>query len=280
MYENHFPDFSVSDIRYIHNGKEQCVPGKSNGPHVSNHYLFHLILSGKGSLVLNQLKYSLGKGQGFLISPRQLYQYTASTSSPWEYVWFGFGGESAKKILSNSRLTHDDPIYESANWDKLASLILESLETVQSNTTGSLLHCHGLLCLMIAQLVKETELFKPPRNLTYISSTQMNYFHMAITYMQANLAEAFTTSDVAKALSLNRSYFTRIFVQITGIKPTTFINNYRLDNAWHLIRHSETPIGKIAQLVGFSDASYFTSRFKKRYGVTPSVIRAKENKQE
>ena len=60
--------------------------------------------------------------------------------------------------------------------------------------------------------------------------------------------------------------------------PSRFINNYRLDAAWHMLRHSDTPIAKIAQAVGLPDASYFTHRFRARYGLSPSEIRLEGNR--
>ena len=277
-YENYFPDVSFSDIVLLHNGQEQCWPGKVNGPYISDHYLFHLILGGRGVLLLDNCRYSLGKGQGFFIAPGQLYQYSASVEEPWEYLWFGFRGDSIRTLMYNSRLLHTYPIYESPDWKTLAGYMQSSIQAVRDESAGALAYCHGLLFLLIAHLIAQTPLFEETRDVTQQSHIQMHYIYSAIEYVRDNLSNRFTASDVSDALGLNRSYFSRLFTQLCGISPSRFINNYRLDAAWHMLRHSDTPIAKIAQAVGLPDASYFTHRFRARYGLSPSEIRLEGNR--
>ena len=56
--------------------------GHSFGPAKRNHYLFHYIISGTGTLMADNAKgetqtYSIKSGQGFLIFPEQITTYYA-----------------------------------------------------------------------------------------------------------------------------------------------------------------------------------------------------------
>jgi AraC-like DNA-binding protein len=262
----------------LYNGREQCTPCKANGPHVCDCYLFHLIAAGKGTLHLNNRSYSLGAGQGFLIQPGQLFQYTADKEQPWEYLWFGFGGADVSALLYNSRLLHVNPIYESPDWQTLARYMNESLAAVADGGASASIFCHGMLCMLLAHLVQETPMFATPQDVAQFSSVQMRYMRDAVSYIRKNLSSSFTASDVSDALGLNRCYFSRLFTRLCGVSPSRFIANYRLDTAWHILRHSDTQIAEIAQSVGFQDAAYFTRRFQARYDVTPSKVRAEGNR--
>lgn len=277
-YENHFPDISFFNIVLLHNGRECCASGKTTGFSISDHYLFHLVLSGRGRLCIEKQHYSIGQGEGFLIRPGQLYQYIADEKEPWEYLWIGFGGKDVEMLLYNSRLLHTSPIYQSDDWRTLRTYMESSLSAVKKGEAGALVYCQGMLLLIISHLLKNTLLFQEPRDLTKMSDVQMKYVRDAISFIQTHLGTFFTASDVSDALGLNRSYFSRLFTRISGISLSKFIENYRLDSAWHILRHSDTQISKIAQAVGYHDAAYFTRRFQARYGLSPSEVRMEGNK--
>ena len=60
---------------------------------------------------------------------------------------------------------------------------------------------------------------------------------------------------------------------ITGQTPTDFIRNQRLERAAQMLRTTSCSVNEIADLVGFSYASYFTKCFKEKYGVMPKDYR-------
>ena len=67
---NIFPNENFIDLCMYQFGYEQCDPGHSFGPATRNHYLFHYVLSGTGTLMANNSKgetrtYSVKSGQGF-----------------------------------------------------------------------------------------------------------------------------------------------------------------------------------------------------------------------
>ena len=69
-----FKDEHYIDLTIMQYGFEQCKPLHSFGPYVRNNYLFHYVVSGKGTLRANDEKdkmqeYSLEGGSGFIIEP-------------------------------------------------------------------------------------------------------------------------------------------------------------------------------------------------------------------
>jgi transcriptional regulator GlxA family with amidase domain len=68
----------------------------------------------------------------------------------------------------------------------------------------------------------------------------------------------------------------RLFAQ-DGVTFTAFVLEARLDVARGLLRDAATagvPIGRVAFDSGFSDLSYFNRCFRRRFGCTPSEMRA------
>ena len=276
-HENHFPANTISDIVLLYNGNEQCTPGKKTGPTALDHYLFNLVINGKGSLSIDNQSYLLSQGYGFLVRPGQIYECISDIREPLHYEWIGFQGQGVQSILYNSKLVHINPIYHSDEWRALEEYISDSIRAVRGGDPGSLVYCQGMLLLILAHLLKHTFLLPEPKDLTKLTSEQEMYIHQAINYMHQNLSKPFTISNLADALGLNRSYFSRLFSRLCGIPPIRFLENYRLDQAWHLLRHTSMPVAKIANAVGFRDPGYFSKRFTDRYGISPSFLRNSGN---
>ena len=93
-------------------GREQCESGHSYGPMMRTQYLFHYVVSGKGTFRTKNHSYSLTAGQGFMILPDQVTYYQADKETPWEYIWIGFDGIDAAQIVSNLGFTEKTPIFK------------------------------------------------------------------------------------------------------------------------------------------------------------------------
>ena len=69
-----FPNENFVDIGLYQYGWEQCEPSHSFGPAARNHYIFHYVISGTGTLMAddssgNTIKYQVKSGQGFMLFP-------------------------------------------------------------------------------------------------------------------------------------------------------------------------------------------------------------------
>jgi len=87
-----FPLENFIDLGLCQFGREQCSPSHSFGPAARNHFLFHYVLSGVGTLMAQDSDgitqtYSIKSMQGFMIFPGQITTYIADNEIPWEYLW-------------------------------------------------------------------------------------------------------------------------------------------------------------------------------------------------
>ena len=87
------------NLAIFSSGLQSCPPKHSWGPGVRDHYLLHLIVSGKGQYVCNGKTYNVKAGEMFLIKPSQVVHYVADANDPWEYYWVGFNGTEAQRLI-------------------------------------------------------------------------------------------------------------------------------------------------------------------------------------
>jgi len=85
---------------------------------------------------------------------------------------------------------------------------------------------------------------------------------------------AFTGTALAEALGISARYLQRVFAE-TGTTPSRFLIARRLDAAAALLRRLDRPcsITDVALQCGFSDLSYFSHAFRRRFGLPPRSFR-------
>jgi len=76
--------------------------------------------------------------------------------------------------------------------------------------------------------------------------------------------------DFSKPVGCSKSQLYRKLTNLTGKSPNSFIKDYRLQEAFTLLKKQAGNISEIAFETGFNSPSYFSKCFQKRYGHLPS----------
>jgi AraC-like DNA-binding protein len=266
---NIFPNESFIDLGMYQYGYEQCEPGHSFGPVTRNHYLFHYILSGTGTLMADNTKgetktYSVKSGQGFLIFPGQITTYYADRNLPWEYVWIEFDGLRVKEALDLTELSVNSPVYHAQSQAIREQLMSEMLYIVH-HAEESPFHLIGHLYLFLDYLTRSA------KSKRLVSSSKMSdyYIKEAINYIEQNFQNDITIEDIAAVSGINRSYFGKIFRNSVGRSPQEFLMNYRMVKATELLKLTSLSIADIGSAVGYENPLHFSRAFKTIYGISP-----------
>lgn len=91
--------------------------------------------------------------------------------------------------------------------------------------------------------------------------------------MEARLAESIPLADLAAAVSLSVSQFSRQFKVSTGETPHRFLMRLRAEAAYRLLRSSTLPIPEVATRCGFSHQEHLTRVLRVQSGLTPAAVR-------
>ena len=266
---NIFPNENFIDLCMYQFGYEQCDPGHSFGPATRNHYLFHYILSGTGTLMADDSKgvtqtYSIKSMQGFMIFPNQITTYVADKQLPWEYVWLEFDGLRVKSLLDTIGLSLDKPVYHARNKSLREDMANEMLY-ISRHKDESPFHLIGHLYLFLDYLLRSAA----DEQLEHGSKLREFYIHEALTYIEHNFQNEITIEDIAGVCGLNRTYFGKIFKEALGKTPQEFLLNYRMLKAAELLKLTSLSIGDVGLAVGYANQMHFSRAFKNNYGISP-----------
>lgn len=92
-------------------------------------------------------------------------------------------------------------------------------------------------------------------------------------YIDNNLSKEITRSELAKLVFMNPDYLGTIFKEELHCSITIYIQNKRLSKAKQLLRETDYPISKIAEMVGYDNISYFSKLFRQKIGCQPGEYR-------
>jgi len=156
------------------------------------------------------------------------------------------------KHNGKSELSYENPTIED---------ILERFETL-------------LWELMQTEQTQDTE----PCVLPGLNNSSREFILTVNKYIEENLDGDLSLSTLAGHVFLNRSYFSRLYKQITGINLSSYINEKRLEKAKRLLTSTDNMVYDIALQIGFDSQSYFTVFFKKAVGMSPQAYRNESRK--
>ena len=218
-------------------GLERCAPGQTWGPGIRDHYLIHLVVSGKGVFEVGGRTYEVVPGDLFFARPSQLIRYTADEAQPWEYSWVGFNGACAHKLAAQLPFTDAAPVHHTQDLEGMRAALssIYSSRGLQPQDEAAMV---GYLYLFIAALMRETSESRP-----HSTSSSSQYVLNAIKYIQFNYSH-----DIS----------------------IDYLTEYRVNEACKLLRSGTLSIAEVAASVGFLDQFYFSRVFKRAKGVPPS----------
>jgi AraC-like DNA-binding protein len=92
----------------------------------------------------------------------------------------------------------------------------------------------------------------------------------AIRHMHGQLARPWTVAELAKTAALSRSTFFERFTRTVGLAPMEYLLAWRMAVARDLLRNHQLGIAEVAERVGYSSASTFSTAFSRHVGQPPS----------
>ena len=196
-------------------GIERCAPSKTWGPGIRDHYLIHLVLSGKGEFEVGGRTWQVSTGDLFFARPSQLIRYTADEQYPWEYSWVGFNGACAHKLAAQLPFTDDAPVHHTSDPDGMRAALanIYSSRGLQPQDEAAMV---GYLYLFIAALMKETIAGKPHST---SSSTEYRINEACKLLRAGHLSIA----EVAVSVGFfDQFYFSRVFKRAKGVPPSKY----------------------------------------------------------
>ena len=212
--------------------------------------------------------------------------FLTASQSPYEVRWRAIGREPLKtmhlylglplfnRALEEAFQKDQGAIHlrdVSGFKDNFLSALLEGLHReLLSRRRGSSLFVEGIAQTLVGHLVR-----------TYAEETISEYtgglpgfrLRKVRDLMVTHLEDAFSLIRLAREAGMSEFHFSRAFKRTTGIKPSQYFINLRMERARRLLRETNRSIIEIGLDVGYNSPSHFARIFHREVGISPSQYR-------
>ena len=115
--------------------------------------------------------------------------------------------------------------------------------------------------------------------------TFSNADEMFLTKLNGIIAEhlsdaSLNVNTLTNAMGVSRSVFYNKMKKLTDMGIMDYIAHIRIERAMEMIRTSQMNISEISAVLGFENASYFSTVFKRMTGQTPTQYRQSASPEE
>lgn len=251
-----FLEVTVSYLKYITCGYEDCADGHSWGPAIQYKHVIQYVVKGKGSYIVKNKRYDLSAGQCFYIIPGEITHYYPDMSDPWVYRWITFDGADADEVMSRTSLvTH--PVTAAVPLCDIFEGVTNDVISPAARLKNEA-YLHGLLSYFTEHFPSDS------------IRENVDYLHIAKRYISANLhRNELSVEGIAGAIGLERSYLFRLFKDGLSMSVKDYIIKERLEKAADMFKSGITQVSIVAYSCGYADPLYFSNAFKKKYRMSP-----------
>ena len=222
---------------------------------------WELILCRRGNVMLhhNQDTLQLSQGQLILIQPGITHDLEITDPSAKTFVLsFVCSNDNYLFSLQNTILQATDAMFVLA-----ASMIRELKDTFGPQEER--LHLFHFIPDANSPLGAEQMIC------CYLHKAFQTYLADQVTaYIQENLSGPLSVSNIAEHFHYSRARLSALYKEATGVGISEAIANAKIQAAKRMLRGGEKSIAQISEELGFSSPQYFSYKFAKITGQSPS----------
>jgi AraC family transcriptional activator of pobA len=256
--------------------------GKTDVPHRHDYYTVLFVEKAKGNHILDFETYPFGTLQVFFVSPGQVHQ-VALIEKPkgWAFTFskaFLIENNIPESFISNINLFTafgDSPPLklDQITFDRLFRIVQEMESclpldlTYRNRALGALLQLFLIYC----------------NNSTTINPTQLDEENSGVCILRdfkQLVEDRYSTwhkvGDYAAEIYITPKHLSHTVKNITGKSAKQIIQDRLLLEAKRLLIHTELSVKEVGYQIGFEEPLHFSSFFKKKEGISPSLFRTQK----
>lgn len=244
-------------------------------PHLHSYFEAHFSVENRFIYHFPETNESLtiGEGQGLLISPNVSHFLEKSDDPSLRF---------SLSFLPDRELSFIDTLFAKPYLSfTLSETLLEAIDGVLSEIDKSdffspfLVRDH--LSTVLCEIIR-TQKTSFEREKTF--DLEKGRVAFIKRFIKDNPMLFLTCRDIANQFHFNPQYLDRLFKKETGRTLLTCIHEEKVRQAQALLETTSLPIASIAHSLGFRNAYYFCTFFKRYTGIKPSEYRASTEKRE
>lgn len=220
---------------------------------IQTFYTWHFVISGSGTIEVENKKFRLKSGDMFFIPPNVKMRYYPDPADPWEYVWFSLDGENAEYYRKLLGFSNDVFTLENKH-QRIVNATLKGLLDSLSEKSGE---CFGIL----SAFYKIMDIC--------VSRIPVNDIKKVKEIIDSGCtSQFFSIEGLCRDVGISHAHLLRIFKKEYGLTLIDYVIKRRIMYACELLETTDLSVEAVAFSCGFSDAFHFMKIFKREIGFT------------
>lgn len=232
--------------------------------HMHSEYEIIYIVSGDCSYIIEDKTYKLKKNTLIIINPTR-YHYLRIDSPAMPYERYNILLDPLLNVGNRINTLDDFELIDCTNNDLILG-IFKRLDYYCAKLDEE--GFADLFNSLMKELVYCISIHKDSLK-TVEAQTQNKLLTKVLTYVEQNLANIDSVSDIAEANYVSEPYLYRLFKENLAVSPHRYVTDKRLALAQRSIRLGMRP-SAVFDKVGFKDYTTFFKSYVKHYGHSPS----------
>lgn len=266
---------------YIRKGALSFFPNYSAVSHWHDDIEFIYVLSGTMHYNVDGEIIILSEGEGILINSKHIHYGFSPQKSECDYICILLNPlllctSSAMERefvtpLTSSQTFNYIHLTEAVDWQHNVMLAYRKIYDAKSDISAPLKiqAQFGIVWAILIEKFSNTKEPVPPNhNLTILKEM--------LGYIQQNYRSKISLADIAAAGAVGQSKCCKLFKSYLNQTPNSYLTQFRITKAIHLLKTTDRTIMQIALDTGFGGASYFAESFRKIIGCSPTEYKTRK----
>lgn len=244
--------------------EDYLLPGQRFGPVIREVYIIECCTQGYGSVIINGREFPVGPGDCYILLPGDTVIHTAHWKEPRQGYWCALDGLTLGRYFKEAGITAETPFAPSEAFGELCGWVQKMVEQWGAGDRGASLRQTACIYGFLGTLLRECS-----------SAGGEDWIERALGLMEARFHDDLSVERIAREVGLERSYFSTLFKEKTGLAPHRYLTALRIRKACALMDGEHCSVSEAAAAVGL-DPRNFARLFKKETGKTPLEYKKNE----
>lgn len=239
---------------------DHLLPGQTYGPVIRDLCIVECCTGGAGAVSVNGVRFPVRPGDCYILLPGDRVIHYADENTPREGVWCAIDGMRLVATLRRAGIRSDAPFAPKEAFSEIDRQIRFAIAIKDDRGPSAALQRTACVYRMLAALFCGKD--EPEGG----CRTAVD---RAIAIMETEYHTALPVAKIAARVGFERSYFSVLFREATGLSPHAYLTALRVRKAAALLEAGEESVESAAASVGMEESSFYRA-FRATLGITPS----------
>lgn len=242
--------------------------------HVHSFYEVCYVFDGRGTFFIHHQAHDVQAGDIFIARPSEYHEIISSEDAPLGIYFWAYTlsiDETDNEIVNLLRAYRTSSAFLSQQVGQIPQLFDLLVDEIKRREAGYVQSIRALTLKLLLETARSVT--NVSANTTLEHDMHSAVVRKVIQYLKDNYHQSIQIRDIAAQVHMSERHVSRLFLNGTQKTIKTYLTDLRLDRACQLLLNDDIPITEVALQTGYPDMRYFSTLFRRQFGITPTAFR-------